>query len=97
MPAMLFLAALLLTVAFLVGSVPAGQVLLSRAGVNVRLNNPYNLGVENVLRRVGPGLAFSSAALDFLKGFLAVLMASSLHQPEVTVLAALAAYLEHLK
>ena len=96
MPAMLFLAALLLTVAFLVGSVPAGQVLLSRAGVNVRLNNPYNLGVENVLRRVGPGLAFSSAALDFFKGFLAVLMASSLHQPEVTVLAALAAYLGHL-
>ncbi|ACO45937.2 glycerol-3-phosphate acyltransferase [Deinococcus deserti] len=93
---MLFLSALLLLVAFLVGSVPIGHALLTRAGVDVRLNNAHNLGVENVLRRVGPGLAVASASLDFLKGFLAVLMASSLQQPDLTVLAALAAYLGHL-
>ncbi|WP_188901207.1 glycerol-3-phosphate acyltransferase [Deinococcus aerophilus] len=93
---MLFLSALLLLVAFLVGSLPVGHALLSRAGVNVRLSNAHNLGVENMLRLVGPGLAAASAALDAGKGLLAVLMASSLDQPEVTVLAALAAYLGHL-
>lgn len=96
MPFMLFLAALLLIVAFLVGSLPVGHTVLSRAGVNVRATSAYNLGVENVLRRVGPGLAVTTAALDAGKGFLAVLMASSLGRPEVTVLAALAAYLGHL-
>lgn len=93
---MLFLAALLLLVAYLTGSAPLGQALLARAGVNVRTLNAHNLGVENVLRHLGPGLAAASAAVDFLKGFVAVLMASSLGEPEVTVLAALAAYLGHL-
>ncbi|MBZ9713008.1 glycerol-3-phosphate acyltransferase [Deinococcus multiflagellatus] len=93
---MVFLSALLLLVAFLVGTLPAGQTLLSRAGVNVRMTNAHNLGVENVLHLVGPRLALLSALLDAAKGFVAVLMASSLGRPEVTVLAALAAYLGHL-
>lgn len=93
---MAFLSVLLLVLAFLVGSLPLGHWLLSRLGVNPRVNNAYNLGVENVLRRVGPGLATASAALDFGKGFLAVLMASSLGSAELCVLAALAAYLGHL-
>ncbi|SMB92926.1 glycerol-3-phosphate acyltransferase [Deinococcus hopiensis] len=93
---MAFLSALLLVVAFLVGSLPLGHWLLSRLGVNPRLNNTYNLGVENVLRRVGVGPALMSAALDFGKGVLAVLMASSLGSRELCVLAALAAYLGHL-
>ncbi|UQN06362.1 glycerol-3-phosphate acyltransferase [Deinococcus sp. QL22] len=93
---MLFLSALLLVVAFLVGSLPLGDWLLRRAGVDSRINNAHNLGIENMLRRVGPGLAVATAALDSGKGFLAVLMASSLASPEVMVLAALAAYLGHL-
>lgn len=93
---MLFLSALLLVVAFLVGSLPLGDWLLRRSGVDSRINNAHNLGIENMLRRVGPGLAAASAALDAGKGFLAVLMASSLASPEVMVLAALAAYLGHL-
>ncbi|WP_019007890.1 glycerol-3-phosphate acyltransferase [Deinococcus aquatilis] len=93
---MLFLSALLLVVAFLVGSLPLGDWLLRRSGVDSRINNAHNLGIENMLRRVGPGLAVSSAALDAGKGFFAVLMASSLALPEVMILAALAAYLGHL-
>lgn len=96
MRGMLFLSALLLLVAFLTGSAPLGHAVLSRAGVNVRVNNPHNLGVENVLYRVGPQLAALTALLDAAKGFLAVLMAASLNLPEVTVMAALAAYLGHL-
>ncbi|MFC5847608.1 glycerol-3-phosphate acyltransferase [Deinococcus petrolearius] len=93
---MLFLSALLLLVAFLVGSLPLGHWLLARAGVSTRLNSAHNLGALNVLRRVGPGLALGSAALDAAKGFVALLMAASLGRPELTVLAALAAYLGHL-
>ena len=95
---MLFLSVLLLAAAFLVGSLPLGHWLLRRAGVSTRLNSAHNLGVENVLRRVGPRLAFGSAALDFLKGLLAVVMASSLGPGYggVMVLAGLAAYLGHL-
>lgn len=95
---MLFLSVLLLVVAFVVGSLPLGHWLLGRAGVDTRLNSAHNLGVENVLRRVGPKLAFASAGLDALKGLSAVLMASSLG-PEygaVMVGAGLAAYLGHL-
>ncbi|THF71978.1 glycerol-3-phosphate acyltransferase [Deinococcus sp. Arct2-2] len=93
---MLFLSALLLVVAFLVGSLPLGDWLLRRSGLDSRVNNAHNLGIENMLRRVGPGLAAASAALDAGKGLVAVLMASSLALPEVMVLAALAAYLGHL-
>ncbi|WP_291428673.1 glycerol-3-phosphate acyltransferase [Deinococcus sp.] len=93
---MLFLSALLLLVAFLVGSAPVGHAVLSRSGVNVRVTNAHNLGVENVLHRVGPALAFVTALLDASKGFLAILMASSLNTPELSVLAGLAAYLGHL-
>ncbi len=93
---MLFLAALLILVAFLVGSFPIGHNVLTRAGVNTRINNAHNLGVENILARLGPSLAITSASLDAGKGFLAILMAASLDKPEVTLWAALAAYLGHL-
>ncbi|MPY65600.1 glycerol-3-phosphate acyltransferase [Deinococcus sp. SDU3-2] len=93
---MAFLSALLLVLAFLVGSLPLGYWLLRRLGVDPRVNSAYNLGVENVLRRVGPGPAAASAGLDAAKGFLAVLMASAVGSPEVCVLAGLAAYLGHL-
>ncbi|MFC4453091.1 glycerol-3-phosphate acyltransferase [Deinococcus sonorensis] len=98
---MLFLSIVLLALAFLVGSLPLGHLLLARLGLDTRVNSAYNLGVENVLRRVGPGPALLSAALDAAKGFLAVLMTSSLSGvsgsgPELSVLAGLAAYLGHL-
>ncbi|GAA4018193.1 glycerol-3-phosphate acyltransferase [Deinococcus rubellus] len=93
---MLFLSFLLLALAYLIGSLPLGHWLLSRRGFESRLHNAYNLGVENVVRRVGLGAALGSAGLDAAKGFVAVLIASSLGQPELCVLAGLAAYLGHL-
>ncbi|WP_424949292.1 glycerol-3-phosphate acyltransferase [Deinococcus sp.] len=77
---MLFLSLVLLALAYLVGSLPLGHWLLLRLGLDTRNVSAYNLGVENVLRQVGPTSAFTSAALDASKGFLAVLMASSLRQ-----------------
>lgn len=93
---MLFLSFLLLALALLIGSLPLGHWLLGRRGHDSRLYSAYNLGVENVVRRVGLGAAIGSAALDALKGFVAVLAASALGQPELCVLAGLAAYLGHL-
>lgn len=93
---MLFLPVLLLSVAFLVGTLPLGHWLLQQLGVNTRINNPHNLGLENLFRRAGFWPAIGSATLDFLKGFLAVLMASSLNIPEVSIMAVLAVYLGHL-
>ena len=101
---MLFLSIVLLILAFLVGSLPLGHWLLGRLGLDSRQLNAYNLGVENVLRRLGPGSALLSAGLDAAKGFTAVLMASSLGavsatpllMPQLCVLAGLAAYLGHL-
>ena len=93
---MLFLSLLLLVVAYLVGSLPLGHWLLGRRGQDSRNFSAYNLGIENVVRRLGLGAALGSAALDALKGFVAVLMASALGSPELCVLAGFAAYLGHL-
>ena len=96
MPDMVFLSILLLALAFLVGTLPLGHWLLRRRGQDSRLSSAYNLGVENMVRRVGLGSAVGSAALDAAKGFVAVLMASALGSPELCVLSGLAAYLGHL-
>jgi predicted amino acid dehydrogenase len=100
---MLFLSLVLLALAYLVGSLPLGHWLLLRLGLDTRNISAYNLGVENLLRQVGPLSALSSAGLDAGKGFVAILMASSLGQlgaavpgSELCVLAGLAAYLGHL-
>ena len=104
---MLFLSLVLLALAYLVGSLPLGHWLLLRLGFDTRNVSVYNLGVENVLRRVGPSSALISAGLDATKGFVAVLMASSIGQvstgqlentgrAELCVLAGLACYLGHL-
>ncbi len=96
MPGMVFLSILLLALAFLVGTLPLGHWLLSRRGQDSRLSSAYNLGVENMVRRVGLGAAVGSAALDAAKGFVAVLTASALGSPELCVLSGLSAYLGHL-
>ncbi len=78
--------------AFLIGSLPLGHWLLARRQQKSRLNSAYNLGVENVFERLGPGLALSTAGLDAAKGAAAVALAP---QP-LALSAAVAAYLGHL-
>lgn len=90
------LSLVLLLLAFLIGTLPLGHWLLSRAGVETRLNNPHNLGVENLLHRVGPTIALGSATLDALKGFVAVLLAAELGITSLGLIAALFAYWGHL-
>jgi len=93
---MLFLALVLLALAYGVGSLPLGYWFLNRLGFNPRVVSAYNLGVENVVRQLGLWPAVTSAVLDLAKGFVAVLMASSLGRPDVTVLAGLFVFIGHL-
>ncbi|GLV47026.1 hypothetical protein TJA_02020 [Thermus sp. LT1-2-5] len=89
--------ALLLPLAYLLGALPLGYWLARRRGVDLRTASPYTLGLENALRRLGLGLALLAFLLDFLKGYLPLLLgrALGLSLGELLLLA-LAVYLGHL-
>ncbi len=81
--------------AFLLGSLPLGHWLLKRRGQDSRLNSAYNLGVENVVQRVGLPVALGSAALDLAKGAASVTLLRP-RRPEEAILVGVAGYLGHL-
>ena len=67
--------ALPLSLAYLIGSLPLGAWLVQAAsGFDPRDVNPHLLGVENVYKLVGPGVAVTSFVLDILKGLTAVMV-----------------------
>ena len=70
--------ALLLSLAYLVGALPLGYWLARRRGVDLRTASPYTLGLESALRRLGLGLLLLSFLLDFLKGYLPLLLGRAL-------------------
>lgn len=64
-----------LLAAYLIGSLPLGAWLVRTAsGFDPRDVNPHLLGVENVYRLVGAGVAVAGFALDLLKGMVAVVV-----------------------
>ncbi|MBX3144597.1 MAG: glycerol-3-phosphate acyltransferase [Trueperaceae bacterium] len=64
-----------LVAAYLIGSVPLGAWLVRAAtGFDPREVNPHLLGVENVYRLVGAGVAVASFVVDLLKGMTAVVL-----------------------
>ncbi len=68
-------AALLVGVAYLLGSLSFAVLLVRRAtGKDIRTEGSGNAGATNVLRAHGKGLALAVAALDIGKGALAVLL-----------------------
>ncbi|MBB6099482.1 acyl-phosphate glycerol 3-phosphate acyltransferase [Deinobacterium chartae] len=93
---MLLLELIVLMMAYLIGSLPVGYWLTKREGYHPREVSAYNLGVENVLRTLGPLPALLSAAADLLKGLLAVALAAAFERVDVGLLAGLAVYLGHL-
>ncbi|WP_243094583.1 glycerol-3-phosphate acyltransferase [Thermus thalpophilus] len=89
--------AFLLPLAYLVGALPLGYWLARRRGVDLRTASPYTLGLENALRRLGFGLALLAFLLDFLKGYLPLLLGRALgFSLAELLLLALAVYLGHL-
>ena len=92
------LPAALLLIAYLIGAVPFGYVLVRlTTGRDVRAAGSGNIGATNVLRTTGRGAAIATLLLDIFKGFAAVwLMAHFTNDsPLWTSAAALAVMLGH--
>ncbi|HZA56211.1 MAG TPA: glycerol-3-phosphate 1-O-acyltransferase PlsY [Candidatus Udaeobacter sp.] len=88
---------ILILVAYLLGSIPTGYVLGSRAGVDVRKAGSGNVGATNVARVVGKRHGLLTLIGDTAKGLIPVLLAGQLNSTtEVIALVAVAAFLGHL-
>ena len=59
---------------YLAGSIPFGYLIGKLYGHDVRKEGSGNIGATNVTRVVGPKAGKVCFALDFLKGFLPVLL-----------------------
>jgi glycerol-3-phosphate acyltransferase PlsY len=91
------IAALVLAVGYLLGSIPFG-LLLTRlsGGPDIRNIGSGNIGATNVLRTGKKTLAAATLLCDILKGTVAVLLAAHFFGPDAALLAGLAAFLGHL-
>lgn len=93
----LLLAAGLVLVGYLAGSVPFSYLVARARGVDLRTVGSGNIGGANVWRACGFGPFLVAAVLDMLKGMLPTLAALWLlpGQPGLTVLVGIAAILGH--
>jgi glycerol-3-phosphate acyltransferase PlsY len=74
--------ALLILVAYLLGSIPFGYLIVrAKSGGDVRATGSGGTGATNVTRRAGKGAGVLTLALDALKGVVAVLLARWLLAP----------------
>jgi glycerol-3-phosphate acyltransferase PlsY len=88
---------LLILFGYLMGSVPVGFILGSRAGIDVREAGSGNVGATNVARVVGKRQGILTLIADTAKGFLPVILAMQLGASlAATVLVGAAAFLGHL-
>jgi glycerol-3-phosphate acyltransferase PlsY len=71
--------ALLMIAAFLLGSVPTGQILARSRGLNLKNTGSGNIGATNVLRTMGRLPALFTLIGDIIKGVLPVVAAHYLH------------------
>ena len=90
-------AALVVTVGYLLGSVPFAFLLARRRGVDLRRTGSGNIGAANVLRTTNVASAVGAVCLDATKGAVAVLLAQRLNgELAVSVSAGLAAIIGHV-
>lgn len=83
--------------AYLLGSIPFGLVLVRLAGLgDLRKIGSGNIGTTNVLRTGRKDLAAATLVLDSGKGAAAVLIAGHWAGPDAALVAALGAMLGHL-
>ena len=64
--------------AYLVGSIPFGVLIARSRGVDIRQHGSGNVGATNIFRVIGRGFGIFCLLLDFLKGFLPVVLATNL-------------------
>src|SRR5271168_1914800 len=92
------IAALGLLIAYLLGDIPFGYLLVKlTTGRDVRESGSGNIGATNVLRTTGRAAGVATLLLDIAKGYVAVWLAAELTggAPEWTSLAALAVMAGH--
>jgi glycerol-3-phosphate acyltransferase PlsY len=83
--------------AYLLGSVPTGYILGSRAGIDVRKAGSGNIGATNVARVIGKRQGILTLIADVAKGFIPVFVGSHLGLSSGAIaLAGVAAFLGHL-
>jgi glycerol-3-phosphate acyltransferase PlsY len=90
---------ILLTSAYLIGSIPFGLLLTKAAGLgDIRLTGSGNIGATNVLRTGNKTIAALTLLLDMLKGTAAVWLCSLLPQSALCIpyLAGVMALVGHL-
>jgi glycerol-3-phosphate acyltransferase PlsY len=88
---------LVVTLAYLVGSIPFAFLLSRRRGIDLRRVGSGNVGATNVLRTSGVRAAVIAMLLDAMKGALAVLVAQRLATgPATPIAAGLASILGHV-
>jgi len=88
---------LIATVAYLLGSIPFGLILVRLVrGEDVRLSGSGNIGATNVARTGGAKLGVTTLILDALKGYAAVAFAIAVSHHEAAIDAGLAAALAAL-
>ena len=61
-----------ITLAYLLGSIPFGFLIAKTRGVDIRTVGSKNIGATNVYRTLGKKLGILTFALDFAKGMIAV-------------------------
>lgn len=67
--------ALLIALAFILGSIPCGGIIAKAKGVDLKKIGSGNIGATNVLRSLGKGAALLTLLGDMLKGTAAVAIA----------------------
>ena len=67
---------LIVTISYLLGSIPFGYLIAKARGVDIRQHGSGNIGATNVMRVVGKGAGYTVFALDALKGLVAVMIGS---------------------
>lgn len=92
------MAAVILTLlSYLLGSIPAGLLVGSSAGVDVRSTGSGNIGATNVARTLGWKKGLVTLFADVAKGFLPVLVAYRMELGDAAAASAgLAAFAGHL-
>lgn len=81
-------AAIAILVAYLLGSIPFGLILVRwKTGRDVRKEGSGNIGATNVLRTAGRSLGILTLVLDTAKGAAAVLLAGWLSEGDSLVMA----------
>lgn len=74
------IALLCIACSYLIGAIPFGLVLSRGSGIDIRTEGSKNIGATNVTRLLGKKMGILTLLCDLLKGYLPMLIATSLLQ-----------------